>query len=47
MLCDAVHADDGRLQQVCAKDLLVWGAYVIVHLQLLESCRGRRMAITM
>ena len=39
LLCDAIHADDGRLLQVCAEDLLVWSAYVVVHLQLLEGCK--------
>lgn len=39
LLCDAIHADDGCFLQVCAEDLLVGRAYVVVHLQLLEGCK--------
>lgn len=42
MLCDAVHAYDGRLMQVCAEHLLVGGANVVVYLQLLKGCRQVR-----
>ena len=44
MLCDTIHTNDGRLQQVSAEDLLVWGTYIVVHLQLLEGCtRGTQL----
>ena len=35
---DAVHADDGCFIQFRLMPLEVWLPYVVIHLQLLESC---------
>ncbi len=38
ILCDPVHAHNGRFMQVCRVYTLVGRAYIVIHLQLLKRC---------